>query len=141
MFDDLYNTDILALSASLRNERLDAPCGTARQLSKLCGSWVEVDLEMAGDIVTECALRVQACALGQASAAILKSQIVGATKDEIRSARDALESMLKESGLPPEGRFEQLALLSGVKDYPARHASTLLAFNAAVAAMDDCGMS
>lgn len=135
MFDDLYNTDILTLSASLKNERLDAPHGTSRKVSKLCGSWVEIDVKLKDGVVSEAALRVQACALGQSSAAILQQGIIGATLREIVEARDALRKMLKEDGKAPNGRFEKLTLLRGVKAYPARHASTLLAFEAAVDAV------
>ena len=135
MFDDLYNTDILTLSASLKNEQLDNPDGTARKVSKLCGSWLEIDVNIDGDVVGECALRVQACALGQSSAAILKEAIVGATLEEITEARDILRLMLKEGGKSPKGRFEKLFLLQGVSEYPARHTSTMLAFDAAVEAV------
>ncbi len=138
MLDDLYNTDILALSASLRNETLSEPCGTSRKVSKLCGSWVEIDINLEGDIVSECAMRVQACALGQASAAILKGNIIGASLQEVQTARDALYAMLKEGGDPPTGRFEKLKLLIGVREYPARHISTMLAFDAAVEAIKAC---
>jgi len=135
MFDDLYNTDILTLSASLKNERLDAPDSTSRKVSKLCGSWLEIDIKMKGDKVSECALRVQACALGQSSAAILKEAIIGASLGDLVEARDALKAMLKEDGPPPKGRFKKLALLGGVAEYPMRHTSTLLAFEAAVEAV------
>ena len=135
MFDDLYNTDILTLSASLKNERLDGPDGKARKVSKLCGSWLEIDVNMDGDVVSEVALRVQACALGQSSAAILQQGIIGASLEEITQAKDALRAMLKSDGEPPKGRFERLALLKGVKTYPARHTSTMLAFDAAAEAV------
>jgi len=136
MINDLYNTDILTLSASLKNERLDSPDGTARKVSKLCGSWLEIDVKIEDGLVSECALRVQACALGQSSAAILKANIIGASLEEIKVARDALWKMLKENGDPPLGRFGKLALLEGVRDYPARHTSTMLAFDAAVEAVE-----
>ena len=135
MFTDLYNTDILSLSATLKNERLENPMGTSRKVSKLCGSWVEIDINAQDRKVSEFALRVQACALGQASAAILQEKIIGTSLSELASARDALYVMLKDEGAPPTGRFERLALLAGVKAYPARHTSTLLAFDAAVEAM------
>ena len=135
MFDDLYNADILTLSASLKNERLDAPDGTARKVSKLCGSWLEIDVKMDKDVVSEVALRVQACALGQSSAAILRQGIIGATLKEISEARDALHDMLEADGKAPKDRFEKLELLQGVKAYPARHISTMLAFDAAVEAV------
>jgi len=143
MFDDLYNTDILTLSASLKNERLDAPDGTSRKVSKLCGSWLEIDVSMDGDVVRDVALRVQACALGQSSAAILQEGIIGARLEEIAEARDALREMLKGDGVAPQGRFEKLELLKGVKAYPARHISTMLAFDAAVEAVEialGCGV-
>lgn len=136
MLGSLYNTDILSLAATLKNESLPAPEGTSRKVSKLCGSWVEIDVNLDAGKVSECALRVQACALGQASAAILKEQIVGASLEELQSARDGLFAMLKQNGAPPSGRFEKLALLAGVKEYPARHTSTMLAFDAAMEAVE-----
>lgn len=136
MFSELYNTDILSLSSTLKNESLTAPDGTARKVSKLCGSWLEIDLAVAEGAVTDCALRVQACALGQASAAILKEAIKGASLSELIAARDGLRAMLKEDGDAPEGRFEKLKVLAGVAKYPARHTSTMLAFDAAVAAFE-----
>ena len=136
MFTDLYNTDILTLSATLKNERLENPMGTSRKVSKLCGSWLEIDVNVEDGKVSETALRVQACALGQASAVILKEKLIGASLAEVVVARDALFAMLKEDGAPPEGRFERLVLLAGVKAYPARHTSTMLAFDAAVEAVE-----
>ena len=136
MIDDLYNMDILTLSSGLESGRLDNPHGSAREVSKLCGSEFEIDVKVDGDKVAEVALRVQACALGQSSAAILQEAIIGASLAEVKDARDALRAMLKEGGPPPKGRFEKLALLAGVKDYPARHTSTMLAFEAAVKAIE-----
>ena len=141
MFTDLYNTDILTLSAALENAELASPDGTARKVSKLCGSWLEIDLKIESGKVVDCALRVQACALGQASAAILKAAIIGANLSELRDARDGLRAMLKEGGDAPAGRFKKLALLAGVAKYPARHTSTLLAFDAAVEAFEAAGVT
>lgn len=136
MLSELYNTDILTLSAGLKNARLPKLDGTARRVSKLCGSWVEIDIAMDGDIISDLALRVEACALGQASAAILQEAIIGASLFEVQDARDALRAMLKEGGSPPKGRFAKLSLLSGVAGYPARHTSTMLAFDAAAEAIE-----
>ncbi len=137
MINELYNTDILSLAANIGHVgRLEHPQGTSRKVSKLCGSWVEVDVCLKDGAVSEFAQRLQACALGQASAAILAKHILGASAEEIKAARDALAAMLKEGGAPPKGRFSGLSLLEGVKDYPARHTSTLLAFEAAVEAFD-----
>lgn len=136
MLSELYNTNILTLSAGLKTARLDNPHGTARRVSRLCGSWLEIDIAMDSDVVSDAALRVEACALGQASAAILQNAIIGASLLELRAARDALRAMLKEGGKPPKGRFAKLSGLAGVADYPARHTSTMLAFDAAVEAIE-----
>ncbi|GLQ23609.1 iron-sulfur cluster assembly scaffold protein [Algimonas ampicilliniresistens] len=136
MLGSLYSTDILTLSSTLENKALDHPDGTARKVSKMCGSWVEIDIAMNGDEISDVALRVQACALGQASAAILKEQIVGSTLAALIEARDGLRAMLKDDGPAPTGRFGRLVLLEGVRAYPARHQSTMLAFEAAVEAVE-----
>lgn len=136
MLGSLYSSDILTLSSTLKNERLEGPDGTARKVSKLCGSWVEIDLNVEDGLVSDVALRVQACALGQASAAILQENILGVDQGSLESARDMLRAMLKDNARAPSGRFNRLALLEGVRDYPARHQSTMLAFDAAVEAIE-----
>jgi NifU-like protein involved in Fe-S cluster formation len=135
MIDDLYSARVLALAANMpRAGRLAAPDATVERIAKLCGSRVLVDLVMDGGRVADFAQEVQACALGQASAAVLGANIVGADLDELQLARDALFAMLKSDGPPPGGRFSDLRVLQPVKEFPARHASTLLAFEAALAA-------
>jgi len=137
MIDDLYNTDVLGLAANISHVgRLEIPCGSARKVSKLCGSWVEVDICTSGGVVTDFAVRLQACALGQAAAAILAAVVIGASTDEIQAARDGLYAVLKHGALPPKGRFVKLALLKDVANYPARHTSTMLAFDAVLAALE-----
>lgn len=135
MIDDLYSSRILALAANMpRAGRLAAPQASAEKVAKLCGSRIIVDLVLTEGLVSDFAQEVQACALGQASAAILGANIIGATVDDIRQARDGLRAMLKAAGSAPEGRFADLGVLAPVRDYPARHASTLLAFEAALEA-------
>jgi NifU-like protein involved in Fe-S cluster formation len=136
VIDDLYSDRILALAANMpRAGRLAAPHASSEKTSKLCGSTVIVDVSVADGQVTDFAQDVRACALGQASAAVLGENVIGASAQEIELARDALFAMLKADGPPPEGRFADLAVLQPVKDYPARHASTLLAFEAALEAV------
>ncbi len=136
-FDDLYSDRILRLAANMpRAGRLAAPQGSAERVSKLCGSRVTVDVAVRDGRVADFAQAVQACALGQAAAAVLGANVVGAAVGEVRGARDALLAMLKAGGPPPEGRFADLRVLQAVKDFPARHASTALAFEAAVAAIE-----
>jgi NifU-like protein involved in Fe-S cluster formation len=133
--DDLYSARILQLAADMpRAGRLAAPDASAERVAKLCGSRIVVDLVLEGGRVADFAQDVQACALGQASAAVLGANVIGATPAELGEARDALRAMLKSDGPAPAGRFADLAVLEGVKAYPARHASTLLAFDAAAAA-------
>ena len=136
MIDDLYSAKILKLAADMpRAGRLTAPDATSEKIAKLCGSKVTVDVKVEDGVVVDFAQDVRACALGQASAAVLGAHVVGASIDEIEVARDALSAMLKAGGPHPTGRFAELAVLEVVKDYPARHASTLLAFEATVEAV------
>jgi NifU-like protein involved in Fe-S cluster formation len=135
MIDDLYSARILKLAANMsRAGRLAAPDASSEKISKLCGSRVLVDLKLEDDRVVDFAQEVKACALGQAAAAVLGEHVIGSRVDEIESARDQLRAMLKAGGPAPEGRFVELKALEPVKDYPARHASTLLAFEAAAEA-------
>jgi NifU-like protein involved in Fe-S cluster formation len=136
MIDDLYSAKILKLAAHMpRAGRLAAPDASSEKIAKLCGSKVTVDVKLEDGVVVDFAQDVRACALGQASAAVLGAHVVGASIDEIEVARDALSAMLKSDGPHPTGRFAELAVLEVVKDYPARHASTLLAFEATVEAV------
>jgi NifU-like protein involved in Fe-S cluster formation len=136
MIDELYSAKILTLVANIpRTGRLAAPDASSEKTSKLCGSKIIVDVSVTDGRVSDFAQDVSACALGQASAAILGANVIGADLSEIAFARDSLRAMLKTNGSPPAGRFSELAVLEPVKDYPARHASTLLAFEATVEAV------
>jgi NifU-like protein involved in Fe-S cluster formation len=140
MIDDLYSSRILKLAANMpRAGRLAAPDASSEKVSKLCGSKITVDVVVMDGQVADFAQDVRACALGQAAAAVLGDHVLGASLEEIEVARDALRAMLKADGPPPQGRFSELAVLEPVKDYPARHASTLLAFEAAVEAVRQAG--
>lgn len=135
--DDLYHPRIMELAAEIPHVgRLDAPDGAATKVSRVCGSVVTVELALENGVVSRIAVHPKACALGQAATGVLAMHAIGATPAEIRDARDALRAMLKGEGLPPAGRFWELRHLEGVRDYPARHASTMLAFEAAVEALD-----
>ncbi len=136
MLDDVYNKRIIALAGNIpRLGRLPAPDATATAHSKLCGSTVKVDLKMEGDVVTDFAHDVKACALGQASSSIMARHVIGSTAGELRSLRETVRRMLKENGAPPQGKWADVAMLEPVRDYKARHASTLLTFDAVVDAV------
>jgi NifU-like protein involved in Fe-S cluster formation len=135
MIDDIYSAKVLKLAANIpRLGRLPAPHASVEKVAKLCGSRVIVDLTLADGRVADFAQEVKACALGQAAASVLGAQVLGATAEELEMARDGFRAMLKEGAPAPEGRFADLSMLAPVKDYPARHASTLLAFEAAAEA-------
>ena len=137
MLNEVYNNRILELAGNIpRLGRLEQPDATATAHSKLCGSTVTVDLKMAGDTVTDFAHDVKACALGQASSSIMARYVVGAKADELKSLRETVRRMLKENGAPPSGKWVDIAVLEPVRDYKARHASTLLTFDAVAAAID-----
>jgi NifU-like protein involved in Fe-S cluster formation len=137
MLNDVYNRRIIELAATIpRIGRLPEADATATALSKLCGSTVTIDLKMDGDKVTDFAHEVKACALGQASSSIMARNIVGSNAQELRELRDGVRKMLKENGAPPaDGKWADIAVLEPVRDYKARHASTLLTFDAVVDAI------
>ena len=138
MLNDVYNRRILELAADIPHiGRLADADATATAHSKLCGSTVTVDVKMDGDVVTDFAHEVKACALGQASSSIMARNVVGAKADELKGLRETVRKMLKENGTPPQdGRWADIAVLEPVRDYKARHASTLLTFDAVVDAVN-----
>ncbi|MEX0859693.1 MAG: iron-sulfur cluster assembly scaffold protein [Cucumibacter sp.] len=134
---DLYSTKILELAGNIPTmPRLNDPQATARRVSRVCGSVVEVDLNLKDGRVSDYAHAVSACALGQTSAAIIAKHIIGATPDELRTLRTQMIAMLKADGPPPSGKWAELAYLQPVRDYKPRHASTLLVFEAVVDCLD-----
>jgi NifU-like protein involved in Fe-S cluster formation len=136
MLNDVYNKRIIELAGNIpRLGRLPSPDASAMAHSKLCGSTVKVDLKMDGAIVTDFAHDVKACALGQASSSIMASHVIGSTASELRELRETVRKMLKENGKPPDGKWGDIALLEPVRDYKARHASTMLTFDAVVDAI------
>lgn len=139
MFDEIYHNRVLELAANIPNaERLEKPHGSARKVSRVCGSVITADvmLDKNGKIV-ELGFEPEACVLGQTSCAVLSGNAKGKTLDDIIAVRDAFRAMLKEGAEPPAGDFWELRHLEGVRDYPQRHTSTLLAFEALIAAIED----
>ena len=133
----LYSGRILALAADIPLlGRLPAPQGSARRRSPLCGSTVTADVVVRDGRVAEFAQDVKACALGQASAAVLGAVVLGRSRAELVAARDALAAMLKANGPVPAAPFQGFEVLLPARDYRNRHASILLALEAAVEAMD-----
>jgi NifU-like protein involved in Fe-S cluster formation len=137
MLNEVYNRRIIELAGTIpRIGRLAAPDASSTAHSRLCGSTVTIDLKMDGDTVTDFAHEVKACALGQASSSIMARNIVGAKANELRELRETVRKMLKENGAPPhDGKWADIAVLEPVRDYKARHASTLLTFDAVVDAI------
>jgi NifU-like protein involved in Fe-S cluster formation len=129
--EDIYSQRILELAAAIpRTSRLEAPQATAAAHSKLCGSTVTIDLVMQGDVVSDYGQSVKACLLGQSSASVMGREIIGSSAEELREVGAAMRKMLKEGDPPPHGKWGDLAVLEPVRDYKARHASTLLVFDA-----------
>ena len=136
MISDVYNAKILGYAGNIpRIGRLANPDASATAHSKLCGSTVTVDIRMDKDIVVDFAHDVKACALGQAASSIMASHVIGASAAELRNVREEMRAMLKENAAPPTGRFEELKFLEPVRDFKARHASTMLTFDAVVDAL------
>jgi NifU-like protein involved in Fe-S cluster formation len=136
MLNDIYNKRIIELAGNIpRLGRLAEPDASATAHSKLCGSTVKVDLKMDDGVVTDFAHDVKACALGQASSSIMARHVIGSNAAELRELRETVRKMLKENGSPPDGKWADVALLEPVRDYKARHASTMLTFDAVVDAI------
>jgi NifU-like protein involved in Fe-S cluster formation len=135
--EDIYADKLLALAAAIsRTDRLTGPDATASAHSKLCGSTVAVDASFADGRIADFGQEVKACLLGQATASIVAREIVGTPVTEFREVAAQMRAMLKDGGAPPGGRWADLALLEPVRDYRARHASTLLVFDALEQAID-----
>lgn len=136
MLNDIYNKKIIELAGNIpRLGRLADPDASATAHSKLCGSTVKVDLKMQDGVISDFAHDVKACALGQASSSIMARHVIGSNATELRELRETVRKMLKENGAPPDGKWADVAVLEPVREYKARHASTMLTFDAVVDAI------
>lgn len=134
---DLYSEKILEIAANQPIPgRLADPGATARRVSRVCGSTIEVDVALEGGVIARYGHEISACALGQTSAAIVATHAVGSTPEEFRRVRAQMYAMLKAGGAPPAGKWADLKYLEPVRDYRPRHTSTLLVFDAVVDALD-----
>lgn len=134
---DLYSEKILDLAGNARQPgRLADADASARKVSRVCGSVIEVDLKLRDGVITGYGHEISACALGQTSAAVVVREIVGTPVEEFLAVRQAMHDMLKAGGTPPAGKWADLKYLEPVRDYPARHVSTLLVFDAVAAALE-----
>ncbi|WP_455475458.1 iron-sulfur cluster assembly scaffold protein [Bartonella sp. B17] len=133
MLNDIYSDKVLEYAAHItRVGRLNSPDATSKKYSRLCGSTITVDLNVKNDIVTDFAHEVRACALGQASASLLACHIIGQTTQNLKMLREIIYHMLTKNGPPPTAPFEAFSCLQPIKDYKARHTSTMLTFDAVV---------
>ncbi len=136
----LYSARILALAADMpRTARLSSPTATAKRRSPLCGSTVTVDIQVKGGVITDYGQDVKACALGQAAAALVGSNVIGLTPTQVQTGRDAVFAMLKEGGPVPTAPFAGFDVLEPARDYKNRHASIMLAFDATLDALAQAG--
>ena len=134
---ELYSDKILDIAGNaVQPGRLPAPDASARKVSRICGSVIEVDVVVADGVITGYGHEVSACALGQTSAAIVARDIIGTRVEDFRALAQQMREMLKAEGVPPTGKWSDLAYLEPVREFPARHASTLLVFDAVVEALN-----
>lgn len=138
----LYSARILALAAEIpHEERLVSPDATSKRRSPLCGSTVTVDVQVSNGKISGFGQDVKACALGQASAAVVGGNVIGCTRAQIEAARDQLKTMLKEDGPAPNSPFSELEVLRPAREYKNRHASIMLTLEATLEAMDKAAES
>lgn len=134
--DQLYSDRILDIAGNaIQPGRLADPMASARRVSRVCGSVIEVDVVVTDGVITAYGHDVSACALGQTSAAIVAREIVGTSADDFAELAEQVRDMLKHHGAPPTGKWADFAYLEPVRDFPARHASTMLVFDAVNAAL------
>lgn len=133
----LYSRRILALASDIPHlGQLPQPTGSALKRSPQCGSSVTAHVRMQDGHIADFAQEVRACALGQASAGVLGRSVLGRSRDEIARVRDELQAMLKQDGPAPQAPFEELEALLPAREFPNRHASILLAWEALLGAID-----
>jgi len=138
----LYSARILALTTDIPHlNRLENPDATVKRRAPLCGSTVTVDVAFRDGHVTGYGQEVKACALGQAAASVVGTNIIGCTQAQIVGARDALKAMLQHDGPTPPAPFGDLEVLRPAQDYKNRHASILLTLDATVDALDEINAS
>jgi NifU-like protein involved in Fe-S cluster formation len=134
---DLYSEKILELAANaVQPPRLAEPDASARKVSRVCGSLIEVDIVVRQGVIVQYGHHLSACALGQTSAAVVAREIVGTAVEDFVELRAQMEAMLKQNGPPPAGKWSDLGYLEPVRDYKARHMSTMLVFDAVVEALE-----
>ncbi|WP_375695205.1 iron-sulfur cluster assembly scaffold protein [Bartonella sp. AC90GZZY] len=133
MIDNIYNDKIIEYAAHISKiGRLNNPDATSRKHTHLCGSTIIVDLKVKNDIITDFAHEIHACVLGQASASLLASHIIGKTTQDLKMLREIIYQMLTQDGPSPQAPFEDFSCLQPIKDYKVRHAATLLPFEATI---------
>lgn len=134
---ELYSDKILDLAGNaVQPGRLAAPDGSARKVSRICGSMIEVDIALTDGVITGYGHEISACALGQTSAAIVAREIVGTPLEELATVAQQVHDMLKGQGTAPQGKWADFRYLEPVRDFPARHGSTLLVFEAMAEAVE-----
>ena len=133
----LYSDKLLAFAANMPlTDALESPSGTAKLRSPLCGSNIEVEIQIQDDRIVGYHQDVKACALGQAAASVFAANVFGLTYDDVTKIRDEMQVMLKENGPSPTGKFEDLRYLLAARDFKNRHDSIMLVFNATLDAFD-----
>lgn len=132
----LYSGQILALAADIPlTDRLNSPMASVKERAPLCGSTVTVDVNLDQGRISAFGQDVKACALGQAAASVVASNIIGCTADQVCNARNQLSAMLREAGPVPDAPFDGLKVLQPAQAYKNRHASILLSLEATLKAI------
>ncbi len=133
--DALYNSRILRLATQIPfTERLENPDVTVSRTSRICGSRLTLDAQFDGPRIARLGLEVRACALGQATTALVAPRLVGSTCEDIAPAARAFAAMIREGGPVPAPPWDDLEIFLPVRDHPSRHGSVMLIFDAALAA-------
>lgn len=133
--DRLYTPELLALAVELARWPANAALpvqGEAR--SRSCGGVLAMGLALDGTgAIAQLGLRVRACAIGQAAAAIFARHAAGRYPADIAAAHDTIGHWLEQGGALPD--WPDLALLAPARAYPGRHGAMLLPWKAALSGL------
>jgi NifU-like protein involved in Fe-S cluster formation len=131
----LYSRELLRLASSLpHGDRLDDPRSSATRRSPICGSEISADVRLADGRIIALAFRARACAMGQASAALLRNAGIGRSFAEIQAARAALSDALA-GNIEFAATWPELSVFEPARAHPGRHAAILLPYDAVLAAV------
>ncbi|APE28760.1 iron-sulfur cluster assembly scaffold protein [Aurantiacibacter gangjinensis] len=135
----LYTPQMLSAAVGLADyPPIDNACLRGCARASTCGSTLDMDIVLDDDRTIErVGMKVRACAVGQAAAAIFARDAEGRSQSDVQKAHDALEAWLDDENAMPD--WPGLDLIAPAHAFPARHGAMLLPWKAALDALSSTG--